>query len=131
MQTPDVREAAKGAADISKSFLTRQVDAGTKQLGVRVESMANDLRSAGQQLRTGSASPVADYVERGAALAERVGRYLEESDSSRLVSDLETFARERPLALAASAAALGFAVSRLIKTSSSRRYRYLDAEWAP
>jgi hypothetical protein len=123
MQTPDVRQAAKDAADVSKSFMMRQVDERTRQLGVRVESMANDLRSVGAQLRTSSASPVADYVERGAEFVERLGRYLEWADSDRIVHDLESFARERPLAVAAGAAALGFTASRLLKTASARRYR--------
>jgi hypothetical protein len=127
MQRPDVREAAKDAADLSKSFMIRQVNERTTQLGVRVESVAHDLRSASTQLRSFSAGPIADYVERGAAVVERVGRYLEQADTDRLVDDFESMTRKRPLAVAAGAAALGFAASRLLKTAGTRRSRDEDA----
>jgi hypothetical protein len=123
MDAKEMQQAAQGAVDQSKSFLNRQVDERTTQIGMRIHSAAYDLRNAGEQLRQTPGSPVAPYVDRGADLVERFGDYLQEADSDRIIGDLESFARSQPWALAAGAAALGFAASRFLKTSSTRRYR--------
>lgn len=123
MDAREVQQAARGAVDQSKSFVSRQVDERTTQIGMRIGSAAYDLRNAGQQLRETPGSPVAPYVDRGADLVERFGQYLRDADSDRIVGDLESLARSQPWALAAGAAAIGFAASRFLKTSSTRRYR--------
>ena len=65
----------------------------------------------------------ARYVEQAADRAERLGSYLERSDGERIVRDVEDFARRNPWAVAAGGLALGFAASRMLKASSSERYR--------
>ncbi len=127
MQTTDVREAAQSAVDQSKTFLNRQVDERSTLIGQQVGSVAQELRHVGEQLgQTGIAGPVTSYVSQGADLVERLGRYLEDADSERLISDLEAIARRQPWAIAAAALVLGFAASRFLKTSSTRRYRAGD-----
>jgi hypothetical protein len=103
--------------------LSRQVDDRTTQIGTQIGSAAQELRNVGDQLRQTPGSPVAAYVDRGADLVERFGHYLQDADGDRIVDDLESMARSQPWALAAGAAALGFAASRFLKTSSARRYR--------
>jgi hypothetical protein len=124
MQTTDVRETARNAVNQGKSLLGQQVDDRTTQLGQQVGSFAQDLRSVGDQLRqNGAPGLAAGYVDRGVDIVERVGRYLEDADSERLIADLENYARRQPWAVAAGALVLGFAASRFLKTSSARRYR--------
>lgn len=124
MQTTDVRETAQQAVDQSKSFLGKQVDDRTTQIGQQIGSVAQELRSVGDQLKQSPlAGPVAGYVDQGVGYVERLGQYLQDADSDRLVGDLESFARQQPWAVAAGALVLGFAASRFLKTSSSRRYR--------
>ena len=124
MQTSDVREAAQSAADLSKSFLDRQISERTTQLGTEIGSLARDLRIIGDGLKSNAATePAAQYVERGADVVANVADYLRAADTERLITDLETLARERPWSVAAAALALGFAGSRFLKTSSTRRYR--------
>jgi hypothetical protein len=47
---------------------------------------------------------------------------MKESDADRILGDVEDFARSNPWAVAAGGLALGFAASRVLKASSSRRY---------
>jgi hypothetical protein len=124
MQTTDVRQTAQQAVDQSKSFLGKQVDSKTTEIGQQIGSVAQDLRSVGDQLKqTPVAGPVANYVDQGVEYVERLGQYLQDADSDRLIGDLENFARQQPWAVAASALVLGFAASRFLKASSTRRYR--------
>jgi hypothetical protein len=130
MQTTDVREAAQSAVDQSKTFLNRQVDERSTLIGQQVGSVAQELRHVGEQLgQTGIAGPVTSYVSQGADLVERLGHYLEDADSERLIADLEAIARRQPWAIAAGALVLGFAASRFLKTSSARRYRASDESY--
>lgn len=123
MQTTDVRDSARQAVEGSRSFIAGRVEDGTKKLGGQIASMADELRTVGDQLRSaGPASAAAPYVDQGVQMAERFGRYLTDADAAQLVGDLETIARRQPWAVAAGALALGFAASRFLKTSSVRRY---------
>jgi hypothetical protein len=124
MQTTDVRETAQNAVNQGKSLLGKQVDDRTTQIGQQIGSVAQDLRNVGDQLRqSGAVGAAAGYVDQGADLVERLGQYLQDADSDRLIGDLENYARKQPWAIAAAALVLGFAASRFLKTSSARRYR--------
>ena len=48
--------------------------------------------------------------------------YLKGASGDRILRDVEDFARRQPMLVAAGALALGFAASRFLKASSSRRY---------
>jgi len=127
MDTTDVREAARSAMNQSKSFVTRMVDERTRLLGEQIGSTARDLRKVGDELRGSSTlAPLAEYADQGAALVDRLAAYLSDADADRLMGDIENLARRQPWAFAAGAAALGFAGSRFLKTSSARRYRAME-----
>lgn len=66
---------------------------------------------------------VAGLADLGVVNLERVGSYLTDSDGDRLVSDVEKFGREKPLALAATGLILGIVGSRMIKASASQNNR--------
>ena len=124
MDTTDVREAARSAVNQSKSFVTRLVDERTRQLGEQIGTTARDLRKVSDDLRqSATLAPLAEYADQGATLVDRLAGYLAGADAERLLGDLENLARRQPWAIAAGAAALGFAGSRFLKTSSARRYR--------
>jgi hypothetical protein len=106
----------------SKSFLSQQLGVRSTQVGERIGALAGDLRLAGEQLRSyGIPGFAAVYANRGADVAERVSRYLEAADGDRLIGDLEEYTRREPLIVAGAAAVAGFAASRFLKTSRSRR----------
>jgi hypothetical protein len=127
MQTTDVRATAQNAVKQGKSFLGKQVDERSTVIGQQIGSLAQDLRSVGDQLRdSGTVGAAAGYVDQGAELIDKAARYLQDADSDQLIGDLENYARRQPWALAGAALVLGFAASRFLKTSSTRRYRAGD-----
>jgi hypothetical protein len=117
------QDKASDAASQARGRVRDQVDQRSTQLGEQVDSGASDARSVAEQLRNQGKQTPARYVEQAADRAEQLGGYLRESDGDRLLNDVEDFARRNPWAVALGGLALGFAASRLLKASSSARYR--------
>jgi hypothetical protein len=117
------QDKAREAADHARGRVRDQVDQRSTQLGVQVRSGASDARSVAEQLRNQGKQTPARYVEQAAARADRLGGYLRETDGDRLLNDVEDFARRNTWAVAIGGLAIGFAASRLLKASSSDRYR--------
>jgi hypothetical protein len=110
--------------DQSKSFLSKQLDDRSTDIGQRVGELAGDLRLVGEQLRGYGVPPAAAaYVDQGAVLVGQVGRYLVQTDPDRMIVDLEAYTRRQPWVVAGAAALVGFAASRFLKTSGSRYAR--------
>jgi hypothetical protein len=125
------QEKAREAAGHARGRVRDEVDRRSTQLGDQVGSGVGDARSVAEQLRNQGKQTPARYVEQAADRAERLGGYLRESDGDRLLNDVEGFARRNPWAVALGGLALGFAASRLLKASSSNRYRSSMQSSAP
>jgi hypothetical protein len=117
------KEQAQQAAGQAKSKLQTQVDQRSTDAGQKVGGFASDVRSVGDQLRQQGKEQPAKLADQAADRAERLGSYLTESDADRILGDVEDFGRRRPWAVIAGGVALGFAASRFLKASSSRRYQ--------
>jgi hypothetical protein len=102
--------------------MREQVDQRSTQAGERVAGTASDVRSIAQELRNQGKDGPANLAEQVANQADRVGDYLKGASGDRLLRDVEDFARRQPMLVAAAGLALGFAASRFLKASSSRRY---------
>ena len=122
----EVKEQAAGqareAAGQARSRVRDQVDQRSTQAGERVSQSAGDLRSVADGLREQGKEGPAKLAEQVAQRTERAGSYLTESDADRILGDVEDFARSNPWAVAAGGLLVGFAASRVLKASSSRRY---------
>jgi hypothetical protein len=129
--TAQAQDKAREAADRARGRVRDQVDQRSTQLGEQVGSSASDARSVAEQLRNQGKQTPARYVEQAADRAERLGGYLRESDGDQLLNDVEDFARRNTWAVALGGLALGFAASRLLKASSSNRYRSSVESSAP
>ncbi len=116
------QEKAQQATGQAKDKLREQVDQRSTQAGEQVKGTAGDIRTVGEQLREQGKDQPARLAEQAADRAERVGTYLQQSDSDRILRDVEDFGRRQPLAVAAAGLALGFAASRFLKASSRQRY---------
>jgi hypothetical protein len=117
---------ATGSADAGeqpKGRVAVQVDNRSTQAGERLHSTAGDARSVADELRKQGKDRPAQLAERAADQAERLGGYLHDSDGEKILRDVEDFGRSKPWAVAAGGLVLGFAASRLLKASSTRRYR--------
>lgn len=107
--------------------LRQQVDERSRQAGDGAGAMSTALRSSSQQLREQGQETPAKLVDSAAGQVDRLGSYLRDSDSNRILSDVEGWARSRPWVAAAAGALLGFAASRFLKASSDRRYEQLSS----
>ena len=117
------QDRAREAAGQARGRVSQEVDRRSTQAGEQVSSNASDARSVADELRKQGQDAPARYVEQAADRAERLGGYLQESNGDRILRDVEDFARRNPWAVAAGGLLVGFAASRMLKASSSERYR--------
>jgi hypothetical protein len=117
------QDKTRGALGQARGRLRDQVDQRSTQAGDQVQSAAQDVRSMAEQLRGQGKDTPARVAEQVADRAESFGSYLRDADGERLLGDVEAVARRQPWLVAAGGLALGFAASRFLKASSSRRYQ--------
>jgi hypothetical protein len=120
------QDKARGALGQARSRLRDQIDQRSTQAGEQVQSTVLDVRSMAEQLRGQGKDTPARVAEQVADRAESFGSYLRDADGERLLRDVEDVARRQPWLVAAGGLALGFAASRFLKASSSRRYQTGD-----
>jgi hypothetical protein len=117
------QEKAGQAADQARTKVREQVDQRSTQFGEQINSGASDARSVADELRKQGKDGPARLAEQAADRAERIGSWMTEADGDRILHDVEDFGRRNPWAAALGGLAIGFAASRLLKASSSRRYQ--------
>jgi hypothetical protein len=117
------QDKTRGALGQVRGRLRDQVDQRSTQAGDQVQSAAQDVRRVAEQLRGQGKDTPARVAKQVADRAESFGSYLRDADGERLLGDAEAVARRQPWLVAAGGLALGFAASRFLKASSSRRYQ--------
>jgi hypothetical protein len=117
------QERARDAAAQMQDRLREQLDQRSGQAALQINEQASDLRAVGESLRERGKDGPAKAAEKIAGYAEHVSGYLWEKDSQALLADAEDFGRRQPVVVAAAGLAAGLFASRLLKASSSRRYR--------
>jgi hypothetical protein len=117
------QDKTRGALGQARRRLRDQVDQRSTQASGQIQSAAQDVRGVAEQLRGQGKDTPARVAEQVADRAESFGSYLRDADGERLLGDAEAFARRQPWLVAAGGLALGFAASRLLKASSTRRYQ--------
>jgi hypothetical protein len=121
------QEKAHEKAEQAEGLVRDQIDERSTQAGQRISDTAGDLRSVGEELRNQGKETPAKLADQAADRTERLGSYLTESDSDRLLSDLEDFGRRQPLAVLAGGLVVGLAAARFLKASSRERYQRSQA----
>jgi hypothetical protein len=116
------QEKVQEAKSQAGGQVRQQIDSRSTQAGEQVSSVAGALRRTADQLEEEGQKTPSQLLEKGAERADRFGAYLTQVDGDALLRDLEAFARRRPWAVAAGAAAVGFAAARFLGASSQRRY---------
>jgi hypothetical protein len=122
-----VTQKAEVAQETARGRLRDQVDQRSTQAGERLAGTAADVRSVAEELRRQGKDTPARMVEQAAGQADRAADYLKTASGDRILRDVEDLARSKPWAVAAGGLALGFAASRFLKASSSRRYHAVQA----
>ena len=95
-----------------------QLDTQIVQAGVNLGTVAEAVNTLGNQLRQGNQALLASYAERVAGHVDQMATYLRQSDSSKMLHDLEDFAHREPALFLAGAFALGLLGTRFLKSSS-------------
>jgi ElaB/YqjD/DUF883 family membrane-anchored ribosome-binding protein len=98
-----------------------QLDSQSTRLGEQLTPFAEALRETGTHLEVDGQTSGAKAAQGAADQAERLARYLKESDSDRILGDVEDFARRRPWMAGAIGFATGFVAARFLKASAARR----------
>jgi hypothetical protein len=122
------QDKARGTLGQARGQLRDQVDQRSTQAGERLTGTAADARSIAEELRRQGKDAPARVVDQVAGQAERLGDYLKGASGDHILRDVEDFARSKPWLVAAGGLVLGFAGSRFLKASSSRRYRSYDQD---
>jgi hypothetical protein len=116
------KDKAQEAAGQARRGMRDQVDTRSTEAGERVAGAAQDARGVAEQLRRQGKDQPARLAEQAAQRAESLGDYLKRSDGDTILRDVEDFGRRQPWTVIAGGLVLGFAASRFLKASSSRRY---------
>jgi hypothetical protein len=119
----EAQEKAKEAAGRAQDRVHQQVDQRSTQAGEKVAGTADDLRTVGEELRKQGKDGPAQIADRVAERTEQLGSYLRESDSNKLLADVEDLGRRQPLAVLAGGLVVGIAAARFLKASSRNRYQ--------
>jgi hypothetical protein len=120
--TEQVKDKAQQGAEQAKSRVRDEVDRRSTEAGEQVTTMADAIRKASGELREQGQEGAAKPLEQAAQRVEGAGQWLRDSDGERILRDVEDFGRRQPLAVLAGGLVAGFAISRLLKASSTERY---------
>ncbi len=115
-----VQEKAGEVKGSAMERLRGQLDSQSTRLGERVTPFAQALRETGTHLDEEGESQGAQAVHSAADQTERLAGYLKDSDSDRILGDVEDFARRRPWLTGAIGVAIGFVAARLLKATAER-----------
>jgi hypothetical protein len=124
------KEKAQEAGQQARTRVRDEVDRRSTQAGEQAGSAAQALRQASDKLREDGNEPIAKGMEQVAQRVESAGTWLRDADGDSILRDVEDFGRRNPLAVVAGGVAVGFAVSRLLKASSRRRYEESRPSWS-
>jgi ElaB/YqjD/DUF883 family membrane-anchored ribosome-binding protein len=117
-----VKETTQQATQQARGRVRDEVDRRSTDAGQQASSVADAFRQSAQQLRQDGKDGVAKPIEQVADRVQSAGSWLERSSGDDILGDVEDFARRKPLAVLAGGAVVGFALSRLLKASSTQRY---------
>jgi len=115
-------ESVRGATDQALGRAREQVDTRSTQVGQQMLSVADAARQVGENLRgePGQEQP-AKVVDAVAERVERLGGYLERTDSNSLLDEIDRLGRRSPTALVAGGVVVGIIAARFLKASSENR----------
>ncbi|MDQ1703007.1 MAG: hypothetical protein QOF57_2259 [Frankiaceae bacterium] len=120
--TEQAKQTAQQATEQARGRVRDEVDRRSTEAGQQASSVADAFRQSAQQLRQDGKEGVAKPVEQVADRVQSAGSWLERSSGDDILREVEDFGRSKPLAVLAGGAVVGFALSRLLKASSTQRY---------
>lgn len=116
------------AKEKSRSLFQQQKETTVGQ----VDSVAHAFRNTAQSLHGEGQDQIGHYIEMAADKLESFGNQLRQKDLDTLIDDTKNLARRAPIAVFAGTVAVGFLLSRFLKSSAERRQQSMhmaDEEW--
>lgn len=110
----DVKDAAANATE----FIRRQADKGSRELGGRLNAVADGLESSSDDFHEREKEVAASVASYLAFAVRRAGSYLEHTDTAAMADDAREYARKHPWLVIAAGFVAGFALSRAIKNAA-------------
>ena len=117
---PGTGKSPGGRARPATACATRSTALDAGRRAGRIDGRGHPL--VGEELRAQGKDQPAEARRAGRAARRVLGDYLKRSDGDTILRDVEDFGRRQPWAVIAGGVVLGFAASRFLKASSSRRY---------
>jgi hypothetical protein len=114
-----VQQKAEEAKSGAMERVRGQLDSQSTRLAEQMTPFAQALREA-THLEDEGQSAGAKAAQGAADQAERLARYLKDSDADRILGDVEDFARRRPWTAGAIGVATGFVAARFVKATADR-----------
>jgi hypothetical protein len=118
-----VQDKAQEAGEQAKSRVSDELDRRSTEVGEQATTIADAIRKASQQLQEQGKGSAAKPMQQAAERVESAGNWLRDADGDQLLRDVENFGRRKPGAVLAGGLLVGFALSRLLKASSTERYQ--------
>lgn len=111
------QQTARHIADQAREQAASRIGTQKDTAAAGLNSVAQALRQTGQTLREQDQAGITSYIDSAASQVEQISNYLQQSDISQLVDDVESFARRRPALFLTGAFALGILGARFLKSS--------------
>lgn len=105
--------ANRGGEQVKSQLANQKHEAAQRLMPVQTA-----LRETAQQLRKQDQRSMGQYADKAADGVDRVSNYLRDTDVDEMTEEVRYFARRSPAIFLGGAAALGFLVTRFLKSSS-------------
>ena len=117
----ELRSDAQQLGNTAKNRIHSEVDARKSTAANQAKSVSSALDRTAENLDQDSPEWLKSTIRQGAQQIQRFADAIEQKDSRQLVSDVKSFARERPGMFLAACGAAGFAAARLFKAGGEQQ----------
>jgi hypothetical protein len=120
-------DSAQKSASSARDYAIGRANGQVGEFAAKLRTTSSSLHGMTSQLRSDPLiAPVAPLVEQAEGAFAKAANYLENRGVDKILLDVETLSRNRPVAATLVATLVGFAVSRAVKASSVKRYDATD-----
>jgi hypothetical protein len=120
-------DSAQKSASSAREYAIGRANGQVGEFAAKLRTTSGSLHGMTEQLRSDPIiAPIAPLVEQAEGAFAKAASYLEGRGVDKIVLDVETLSRKRPVAATLVATLVGFAVSRAVKASSVNRYGDID-----
>jgi hypothetical protein len=120
-------DSAQKSASSARDYAIGRANGQVGEFAAKLRTTSSSLHGMTSQLRSDPLiAPVAPLVEQAEGAFAKAANYLENRGVDKILLDVETLSRNRPVDATLVATLVGFAVSRAVKASSVKRYDATD-----